>query len=133
MSEEIITQTLLPASPAVPGRPLITVTEKAARRIMDLVKRKAGVEELPAYGIRLRVVGGGCNGMQYKMDVEDKSRPSDKIFDGPLNVRLFVDIKSLMYLKGTELDVNPNPLNGTFEFKNPNVKSSCGCGMSFQA
>ncbi|MBI2891329.1 MAG: iron-sulfur cluster assembly accessory protein [Nitrospirae bacterium] len=126
-SDPTPSQTSAPA----PIRPLLSVTEKAARRILDLCKRQAPTDGANAYGIRLKVIGGGCNGMQYKMNPDTQARPGDRVFDAPLGLKVFVDLKSLIYLKGTEIDLNANPLAGTFEFKNPNVKSTCGCGLSF--
>ena len=123
----------IPVPPSGDSKQPFAVTEKAAKRLIDLLKPKNVQDESGRYGLRIRVVGGGCNGMQYKMDPESKPRPNDKVFDAPLNVRVFIDIKSLIYLKGTVLDAGSNPRAGTFEFKNPNVKSSCGCGLSFQA
>ena len=83
--------------------------------------------------LRVRVVGGGCSGMSYKLGFE-KNDPSaeDKVFEQD-GVQVIVDKKSLLYITGTELDFSDG-LNGKgFEFNNPNAKKTCGCGSSFSA
>lgn len=83
--------------------------------------------------LRVKVVGGGCSGMSYKLDFES-SEPTekDRILDQD-GVRIVVDQKSLLFLKGTQLDFSSG-LNGKgFEFINPNAKRTCGCGSSFSA
>ncbi|GBD27004.1 Iron-sulfur cluster insertion protein ErpA [bacterium HR30] len=103
----------------------ITISQRAAERIEELV-REAGN---PALGLRIKVVGGGCSGLQYKMDL-DTERNGDKVF-GNENARVIVDRKSFLYLNGTELDYNDGLINAGFTLRNPNVKRTCGCGASF--
>ena len=101
----------------------ITLTENAAGKILSLV------EENPQRGLRVKVIGGGCSGLQYKMDV-DEPRDGDKIFE--LNgAKLVVDRKSFLYLNGTELDYADGLMASGFNLRNPNVKRTCGCGQSF--
>ena len=101
----------------------ITLTENAAGKILSLV------EENPQKGLRVKVIGGGCSGLQYKMDVDDP-RDGDKIFE--LNgAKLVVDRKSFLYLNGTELDYADGLMASGFNLRNPNVKRTCGCGQSF--
>jgi iron-sulfur cluster assembly protein len=101
----------------------ITMTENAAGKILSLV------EDNPQKGLRVKVIGGGCSGLQYKMDV-DEPRDGDKIFE--LNgAKLVVDRKSFLYLNGTELDYADGLMASGFNLRNPNVKRSCGCGQSF--
>lgn len=101
----------------------ITLTENAAGKILSLV------EDNPQKGLRVKVVGGGCSGLQYKMDV-DEPRDGDKVFE--LNgAKLVVDRKSFLYLNGTELDYADGLMASGFNLRNPNVKRTCGCGQSF--
>ncbi len=103
----------------------ITISPRAADRIRELV-REAGNSAL---GLRIKVVGGGCSGLQYKMDL-DTERSGDKVFTHG-DARVIVDRKSFLYLNGTELDHNDGLMNAGFTLRNPNVKRTCGCGASF--
>jgi len=103
----------------------VTVTERAAARIKELI----AAENRDGQGLRVKVVGGGCSGMQYKVDF-DQQKGTDKIFEKD-GARVFVDLKSLLYLGGTELDYKDELMQSGFVFQNPNVKKSCGCGASF--
>ncbi len=101
----------------------ITLTENAASKILSLVG------DDPQKGLRVKVVGGGCSGLQYKMDLDDP-RDGDKIFERE-GAKLLVDRKSFLYLNGTELDYAESLMNAGFNLHNPNVKRTCGCGASF--
>jgi iron-sulfur cluster assembly protein len=101
----------------------IVLTERAAGKIRSLVG------EEPSKGLRVKVVGGGCSGLQYRMDL-DEARDGDKIFERD-GARLLVDRKSFLYLNGTELDYAEDLLTSGFNLRNPNVKRTCGCGASF--
>jgi len=103
----------------------ITLTERAASKIRALLD-SSGKEE---GGLRLKVAGGGCSGLQYKMDI-DVSRDGDKVFERD-GARVVVDLKSLLFLNGTELDYEEGLMESGFRINNPNVKRSCGCGASF--
>jgi iron-sulfur cluster assembly protein len=103
----------------------ITVSETAAAKIRNLL----AAQDKPTSGLRVKVVGGGCSGLQYKMDL-DVERPGDKVF-GPDDAKLYVDRKSFLYLNGTELDYNEGLMQSGFTLQNPNVKRTCGCGASF--
>ena len=103
----------------------IGLSENAATKIRNLL---AGSEKA-AGGLRVKVVGGGCSGLQYKMDL-DIERPGDKVF-GDAEAKIIVDRKSFLYLNGTELDYNDGLMQSGFTLRNPNVKRSCGCGASF--
>jgi len=103
----------------------ITVSETAAVKIRDLV----AASEPAASGLRVKVVGGGCSGLQYKMDL-DTERSGDKVF-GDEEARVIVDRKSFLYLNGTELDFSDSLLDAGFKLRNPNAKKTCGCGSSF--
>ena len=103
----------------------ITISENAAAKIRSLLANR----NEPEAGLRVKVVGGGCSGLQYKMDL-DVERPGDKVFGTP-EARVLVDRKSFLYLNGTELDYNEGLMQSGFSLHNPNVKRSCGCGASF--
>ncbi|OGQ80659.1 MAG: hypothetical protein A3F90_17590 [Deltaproteobacteria bacterium RIFCSPLOWO2_12_FULL_60_19] len=104
---------------------MVSITERAAAKIKQLM----AVENKEGQGLRLKVVGGGCSGLQYKMDL-DTQRPGDKVIERD-GARVLVDMKSLLYLNGTELDYKEELLQSAFVFQNPNVKHACGCGTSF--
>jgi iron-sulfur cluster assembly protein len=102
---------------------MIGITEGAASKIRDLVA------DSPEKGLRLKVIGGGCSGLQYKMDV-DETKPGDKVFERD-GARVFADRRSYLYLLGSELDYAETLMESGFRVENPNVKKSCGCGQSF--
>jgi iron-sulfur cluster assembly protein len=103
----------------------ITLTPIAAAKIRELVSAsgKSGA------GLRVKVVGGGCSGLQYKMDI-DVEKAGDKVFEAG-DGKVIVDRKSFLYLNGTELDYTDSLMDAGFKLRNPNVKRSCGCGASF--
>jgi iron-sulfur cluster assembly protein len=103
----------------------ITLTEKAAKHVQkSLNSRGKGL------GLRLSVKTSGCSGMSYVMEFADETQPEDQLFESQ-GVKVIVDPKSLLYIDGTELDFVREGLNEGFQFNNPNVKDSCGCGESF--
>ena len=103
----------------------VTLSERAATHIKNfLAKRGSGV------GLKLGVRTSGCSGMAYKLEFADVADPEDLQFESH-GVNVFIDPKSLSYLEGTELDFVREGLNEGFKFNNPNVKSECGCGESF--
>jgi iron-sulfur cluster assembly protein len=104
---------------------MISMTDQAARKIHALIAEKG----LPEAGLRVKVVGGGCSGLTYKMDV-DTAREGDRVFEHG-GAKIVVDRKSFLYLKGTELDYQEELMASGFSLRNPNVKRSCGCGSSF--
>ncbi len=107
---------------------MINVTETAAGKIQELLveENKVGA------GLRVFVQGGGCSGFQYGLMIDEgQGDPaSDQVFEVH-GVRLLVDPISLRYLKGAEVDFVDNTMGGGFTIKNPNAKSTCGCGSSF--
>jgi iron-sulfur cluster assembly accessory protein len=109
---------------------MIHVTEAAAEKITELLTEENKLDS----GLRVFVQGGGCSGFQYGLMIDEgEGDPaSDQTFvvNG---VRLFVDPISLRYLKGAEVDFVDNNMGGGFTIKNPNAKSTCGCGSSFTA
>ncbi|MES9946516.1 MAG: iron-sulfur cluster assembly protein IscA [gamma proteobacterium symbiont of Ctena orbiculata] len=103
----------------------ITITEAAATRVQAfLANRGKGL------GIRLSVRTSGCSGMAYEMEFVDEVKDDDQVFEDR-GVQVVIDPKSLVYLDGTEVDYAREGLNEGFKFSNPNAKSECGCGESF--
>lgn len=111
--------------PPPPAQPVLEVSEAAIARLR-IVAAEQGIDLV---GVRVGVSGGGCSGLSYVLDFEKTPRLGDSVFgDSP---KIFVDRKSLVFLRGTMLDFEGG-LNGKgFVFKNPNAKASCGCGSSF--
>ena len=103
----------------------VSLTERAVARIKELI----AAEQRDGQGLRVKVVGGGCSGLQYKVDF-DAPKSTDKVFERD-GAKVLVDMKSLLYLTGTELDYKDELMQSGFVFQNPNVKQSCGCGASF--
>jgi iron-sulfur cluster insertion protein len=107
---------------------MLTLTETAAKKISD-VRLEEGT---PEWGLRIRIVGGGCSGMSYELGWDDTPVEGDNVVETN-GVKVFVDSHSAPYLQGSEIDyVDNNMLGAGFAIKNPNVKSSCGCGSSHQ-
>jgi len=104
---------------------MITLSTAAAKHVAQfLAKRGKGV------GVRLGVRTTGCSGLAYKLEYADEIKPEDHCFEVD-GVKVLVDPKSLPYLDGMQLDFARDGLNEGFKFINPNVKSTCGCGESF--
>jgi iron-sulfur cluster assembly accessory protein len=103
----------------------VTVTERAARRIGEILRR-----EPPGTMLRLSVEGGGCSGFQYKFDMDHTREPDDTMIDRDGAV-LLIDPVSLGYLAGSEVDFVDDLIGAAFRVNNPQAKASCGCGTSF--
>lgn len=106
--------------------PPLALTERAAEKVKE-IRAAENIEE--SYGLRLRVVGGGCSGFSYDLYFDQKAA-MDKLYDSH-GVQLIVDQMSLQYLRGTEVDYVEGLQGAGFKFGNPNVKATCGCGSSF--
>ena len=106
----------------------ITATLSAVNRL-KAVMSSDGKED---HFLRMSVEGGGCSGMTYKMDFENKKGEFDKIFESN-GLTIVCDLKSWLYLKDVEIDYSDDLLNGGFQIKNPNAERTCGCGTSFSA
>jgi iron-sulfur cluster insertion protein len=105
---------------------MVTLSEVAAKKVTDLRLE----EGKPDWGLRIRVVGGGCSGMSYELGWEDAAATGDNVYESH-GVKVYVDQFSAPYLAGSEVDFVENDMLGAgFSIKNPNVKSSCGCGQS---
>ncbi len=105
---------------------LISVTEKAANKLASLLQEKGN----PDGALRLKVVGGGCSGLQYVMDLVDSPNERD-ILVPTQNVRLIVDPKSALFVSGSVLDYSEDLQKGGFKVTNPNAVAHCSCGESF--
>ncbi len=107
---------------------LIRLTPGAAAQVVSLLAkdgRAGGV-------LRVAVVGGGCSGLTYKMDLQDGPADRDILVESG-GVRVVVDPKSALYVTGSELDYVDAMMNGGFKITNPNAASTCSCGESFSA
>ena len=107
---------------------MVQITERAIGKVKEIM----GSQTPAPSGLRISVVGGGCSGFSYSMAFENTPNILDKTYnyDG---LRVFVDQASLLYLDGAEVDFVETLEGSGFKFNNPNVKSTCGCGSSFQA
>ncbi len=108
--------------------PVITLTEAAIKE----VKRLVNVQGITEGGLRLGVKGGGCSGLSYTINFDEKIGPYDQVYDIE-GVKVIVDAKSAIYLQGTQLDYQKDLMGGSFKFVNPNANKTCGCGESFSA
>jgi iron-sulfur cluster assembly accessory protein len=106
---------------------MIQLTEHAVAKVKEILETQDDPKPL---GIRIAVVGGGCSGFSYSLNFESTANILDKTytFDG---VKVFVDPASLLYLEGVTVDYLETLEGSGFKFDNPNVKSTCGCGSSF--
>ena len=104
---------------------LVKVTIPAAQKLTELMDR-----EKKGGFLRIRITGGGCNGLSYKMKfvVQEKTGDIGVLSEG---IHLLVDSKTALYLRGTTLEFSDNLVGGGFKFSNPNAKASCSCGESF--
>ena len=107
---------------------LIRVTENAARHLSSLVEKQGRRQG----ALRLAVIGGGCSGLQYKMDLVEGPAPRDILVQSS-NVRIVVDPKSALFVSGSVLDFSDDLQKGGFKVTNPNAVAHCSCGESFAA
>jgi len=117
--------TVIPDGVRVVDDRLIKITGSAARKLESLRQREDGAPYL-----RVRVTGGGCSGLAYKLKFVHTAKAGDLLVPGQ-GVSLLVDTKSALYLKGMTLDYSDKLVAGGFKFNNPNAKASCSCGESF--
>ena len=107
---------------------LIKVTPSAALKVSTLLTKQGRANGV----LRVAVVGGGCSGLQYKMDLQDAPASRDILVESS-GIRVVVDPKSALYVTGSELDFVDALQEGGFKVKNPNAATSCSCGESFSA
>ena len=103
----------------------ITLTERAAERICDILSTEPGKSAL-----RIAVSGGGCSGFQYEFELEAAKADDDHVIERN-GARVVIDSTSLVYLLGSEIDFVDDLIGAQFHINNPNATASCGCGTSF--
>ena len=103
----------------------ISVTERAARRISEILRR-----EPPGTMLRVSVEGGGCSGFQYKFNT-DRAQAKDDLVIVRDQATVLIDQVSLGYMTGAEIDFVDDLMGASFRVVNPNATASCGCGTSF--
>lgn len=107
---------------------MVNLTDSAKNEIARLIQEN----QLEQSFLRMGVRGGGCSGLSYTLGFDKEVSDYDHTFDFENGVKVAVDMKSMLYLKGTEVDYTTDLLGGGFKFNNPNARKSCGCGSSFQ-
>lgn len=107
---------------------LIKVTENAAHKLLSLFEKQGRADG----ALRVAVIGGGCSGLQYKMDLVDGPANRDILVQSA-NVRVVVDPKSALFVSGSLLDYSDDLQKGGFKVTNPNAVAHCSCGESFAA
>lgn len=113
------------ATPRVGDERLVRLTEAAGRKVSALIAREKQGDYL-----RVAIAGGGCNGLSYKLRFTPDAKRGDILVD-TAGVKVLVDPKTALYLKGTHIDYSSALIAGGFKFSNPNAKASCSCGESF--
>jgi len=106
---------------------MVQLTERAVGKVKEIM----GAQEPAPAGLRIAVVGGGCSGFSYSMAFENQPNMLDKTYNYA-GLKVFIDQASLLYLEGAEVDYVETLEGSGFKFNNPHVKSTCGCGSSFQ-
>lgn len=114
-----------PSAPRLGDERLVRLTEAAGRKVGALMER----EKQGGY-LRVAIAGGGCNGLSYKLRFAPEPKRGDILVE-TAGVRVLVDPKTALYLKGTHIDYSSALIAGGFKFTNPNAKASCSCGESF--
>jgi len=126
--KEPLLNSAAPAKVRVGDERLIKVTPGAAQKVCSLLKKQGR----PGGVLRVAVIGGGCSGLQYKMDLQDQPANRDILVESA-GIKIVVDPKSALYVTGSELDFVDALQDGGFKVKNPNAAASCSCGESFSA
>jgi iron-sulfur cluster insertion protein len=106
---------------------MINLSERARDKVREIQK----AESLDGQGLRVRVIGGGCSGFTYDLFFDDEiNQDVDEVFESQ-GIPVYIDMMSLTYLEGTEIDYVEGLYGAGFKFNNPAAKSTCGCGSSF--
>jgi iron-sulfur cluster assembly protein len=106
---------------------MVLITDPAAAKIKELMAKEGDAD----YALRMRVIGGGCSGLQYQMALEETPGDHDKVYTSN-GIKLFIDMKSALYLAGVEIDYLNGLMESGFKITNPNAQTTCGCGQSFR-
>ena len=118
-------ETLITPRPRRPRPKLVTLSERAATRVREIMHRA----DKPYAGLRVGVKNGGCAGQEYVMEYAETANPLDEAVEDK-GVQIFVDPKAVLFLIGTEIDYETTRLSAKFTFNNPNQTDACGCGES---
>jgi iron-sulfur cluster insertion protein len=105
---------------------MLNLTARAAEKVKEI----QGAEGLAEQGLRVRVIGGGCAGFSYDLFFEDETTEMDETFTSH-GISIYVDMMSVQYVEGTEIDYVEGLQGAGFKFVNPQAKQTCGCGSSF--
>jgi iron-sulfur cluster assembly accessory protein len=119
------TITLDPATAAAAALPPVALSDNAVRRVAKILATEA-----PGTALRVSVEGGGCSGFQYKYDLVTEREPDDLAL-GRDDALVLIDPVSVQYLAGSVIDFVDDLMGQSFQIRNPNAASSCGCGVSF--
>jgi iron-sulfur cluster assembly protein len=106
--------------------PAVTLTEAAVAH----VRRLQSENDMPGFGLRYGLQGGGCSGYTYLLEFEEAPQGDDEVFDFD-GVKVFMNPLHIEYLRGSVIDYQDTLMGAGFQIKNPNVKRQCGCGSSF--
>ena len=106
---------------------MITITDKAKNRVEEILKEE---NYDSSYFVRVSVDSGGCSGLTYQLNFDNQEQKDDQIFEDK-GIKMVLNIKSFLYLAGTELDFSEGLTGKGFIFNNPNASRSCACGESF--
>jgi iron-sulfur cluster assembly accessory protein len=120
-------ETTVQTGPRPGSEKLVKLTDAAGRKMMQLMQRD-GINE---GALRVKIVGGGCAGLEYKMDFEKQPPTAKDILIQSAGVRVLVDVKSALYVSGSEIDFQDKLIGGGFKIHNPNATATCSCGESF--
>ena len=115
------------SAPRVGSEKLIRLTEAAGYKVSQLMQRDGVTDG----ALRVKIVGGGCAGLEYKMDFERNPPTAKDILIETAGVRVLVDVKSALYVGGSEIDFQDKMIGGGFKIHNPNATATCSCGESF--
>ena len=126
--ENAPTSAAAPVNYKIGNERLVKVTENAAHKLLSLLEKQGR----PTGALRVAVIGGGCSGLQYKMDLVDGPANRDILVESS-KVRVVVDPKSALFVSGSLLDYSEDLQKGGFKVTNPNAVAHCSCGESFAA
>lgn len=115
------------ASPRIGSEKLVRLTDAAGRKMRQLMARDGKNEG----ALRVKIVGGGCAGLEYKMDFDTNPATAKDILVESAGVRVLVDVKSALYVSGSQIDFVDAMIGGGFKIHNPNATATCSCGESF--
>jgi len=125
---ELASSSLSPLPYKIGNEKLCRVTDAASLRLTGLLEKQGR----PQGALRVAIIGGGCSGLQYKMDLVDGPVPRD-IMVHSKGVNIVIDPKSALFVSGSELDFSDDLQKGGFKVTNPNAVAHCSCGESFSA